>query len=102
MTAVAAGEWAKRTDGLLLQAYAADVAARAYAADGQADKCFAALDAARNGVIMAGDQQPGCLGTREPWQPATARRGWSENCAKPVPRSNPGSTPPPFRLSMSG
>jgi hypothetical protein len=57
--AVAAGEWAKRTDDRSLQAYAADVAARAYAADGQADKCLAALDAAGNGVSMAGDQQPG-------------------------------------------
>lgn len=32
--AVAAGEWAKRTDDVLLRAYAANVAARAYAADG--------------------------------------------------------------------
>jgi hypothetical protein len=39
--AVAASEWAKRTDDVLLQAYAADVAARAYAADGQSKQCLA-------------------------------------------------------------
>ena len=45
--AVAAGEWAKRTDDLLLRAYAADVAARAYAADGQYGACMTALNAAQ-------------------------------------------------------
>jgi tetratricopeptide (TPR) repeat protein len=45
--AVAASEWARRTDDVLLQAYAADVAARAYAADGQYDACLAALDTAQ-------------------------------------------------------
>jgi hypothetical protein len=59
--AVAASEWAKRTDDVSLQAYAADVAARAYAADGQAEKCLAALDAARNGAAKASDQQPGYI-----------------------------------------
>lgn len=57
--AVAAGEWAKRTDDLALSAYAADVAARAYAADGQSELCLAALDAAGTALTMAGDQQPG-------------------------------------------
>lgn len=57
--AVAATEWAKRTGDLSLQAYAADVAARAYAADGQVDKCLAALDVAGDGLAMAGDQQAG-------------------------------------------
>ena len=45
--AAAAGEWAKRTDDLLLRAYAADVAARAYAADGQYTACMTALNAAQ-------------------------------------------------------
>jgi tetratricopeptide (TPR) repeat protein len=57
--AVAAGEWAKRTDDVLLQAYAADVAARAYATDGQPEPCLAALDAAGTTLAMTGDQQPG-------------------------------------------
>jgi hypothetical protein len=57
--AVAAGEWAKRADDVSLRAYAADVAARAYAADGQPEKCLAALDAARDGLVMDGDQRPG-------------------------------------------
>ncbi len=57
--AVAAGEWAKRTDDVLLRAYAADVAARAYAADGQSEPCLAALDAAGTALTMTGDQQPG-------------------------------------------
>jgi hypothetical protein len=56
--AVAAGEWAKRTDDLLLRAYAADVAARAYAADRQSELCLAALDAAGTALALAGDQQP--------------------------------------------
>jgi hypothetical protein len=45
--AVAAGEWAKRTDDGPLRAYAADVAARAYAADGQYSACMAALSGAQ-------------------------------------------------------
>jgi len=45
--AVAAGEWAKRTDDLLLRAYAADVAARAYAVDNQTAAAWAALDTAQ-------------------------------------------------------
>jgi hypothetical protein len=57
--AVAAGEWAKRTDDVLLQAYAADVAARAYAADGQADACLRALDAAEAALALSdGTDQP--------------------------------------------
>lgn len=57
--AVAAGEWAKRTDDVLLRAYAADVAARAYAADGQRKSCLAALDTAGVALTMAGNEQPG-------------------------------------------
>lgn len=56
--AVAAGEWAKHTDDGLLQAYAADVAARAYAADGQSEPCLAALDTAGATLTRSGDQQP--------------------------------------------
>lgn len=44
--AVAAVEWAKRTDDSRLHAYAADVAARAYAADRQPTACLEALDVA--------------------------------------------------------
>jgi hypothetical protein len=51
--AVAAGEWAKRTDDVLLQAYAADVAARAYAANGQLDACRGALDAAQAALALS-------------------------------------------------
>ncbi|MGH3794689.1 MAG: hypothetical protein ACRDSP_07340 [Pseudonocardiaceae bacterium] len=57
--AVAAGEWAKRTDDVLLRAYAADVAARAYAADGQREPCLAVLDTAGVALTMTGNQQPG-------------------------------------------
>ncbi len=55
--AVAAGEWAKRTDDVLLRAYAADVSARAYAADGQPEPCLAALDTAGAALTMTGDRQ---------------------------------------------
>jgi hypothetical protein len=44
--AVAAGQRAHRTDDLLLRAFAADMTARAYAADGQRDACLTALDTA--------------------------------------------------------
>jgi tetratricopeptide (TPR) repeat protein len=40
--AVAAGQWADRTDDVRLRAYTADVAARAYTADGQRDACVSA------------------------------------------------------------
>lgn len=56
--AVAAGQWANRTGDLRLRAYTADVAARAYAADGQRDACFTALDTAHTALAAAGDQDP--------------------------------------------
>jgi tetratricopeptide (TPR) repeat protein len=56
--AVAAGEWAKRTDDVLLRAYAADVTARAYAADSQSEPCLAALDAAGVALTKTDNQQP--------------------------------------------
>ncbi|MGH3568398.1 MAG: hypothetical protein ACRDRH_20690 [Pseudonocardia sp.] len=57
--AVAAGEWAKRTDDVPVRAFAADVAARAYAADGQSASCMTALDTAETALAMIGDRQPG-------------------------------------------
>jgi hypothetical protein len=56
--AVAAGQWANRTDDLRLRAYTADVAARAYAADGQRDACMNALDTAHTTLAMVDDQAP--------------------------------------------
>ncbi|MDQ3151397.1 MAG: hypothetical protein M3R63_06675 [Actinomycetota bacterium] len=56
--AVAAGQWADRTDDLRLRAYTADRAARAYAADGQRDACLAALDTAHTVLITVDDQAP--------------------------------------------
>ncbi|MGH3853601.1 MAG: hypothetical protein ACRDR6_08895 [Pseudonocardiaceae bacterium] len=56
--AVAAGQWADRTDDLRLRAYTADVAARAYAADGQRDACVAALDTAHTLLTKADYQAP--------------------------------------------
>jgi hypothetical protein len=56
--AVAAGQWADRTDDLRLRAYTADVAARAYAADGQRDACVNALDTAHTVLTTADDQTP--------------------------------------------
>ncbi|MGH3833243.1 MAG: hypothetical protein ACRDRS_22880 [Pseudonocardiaceae bacterium] len=56
--AVAAGQWANRTDDLRLRAYTADVAARAYAADGQRDACVAALDTAHILLTKADYQAP--------------------------------------------
>ncbi len=56
--AVAAGQWADRTDDLRLRAYTADVAARAYAADGQRDACVTALDTAHTVLTTADDHAP--------------------------------------------
>ena len=56
--AVAASQWAERTDDLRLRAYTADVAARAYAADGQRDACVSALDTAHTMLTRADDQAP--------------------------------------------
>lgn len=51
--AVAAGQWANRTDDMRLRASCADLAARAYAADGQRDACLAALDASHTALAAA-------------------------------------------------
>ncbi|MGH3952314.1 MAG: hypothetical protein ACRDSE_24900, partial [Pseudonocardiaceae bacterium] len=53
--AVAAGQWAGRAGDQQLRAYTFDVAARAYAADGQRDACLSALDAAHAALPAAGD-----------------------------------------------
>lgn len=53
--AVAAGQWADRTDDMRLRAYTADEAARAYAADGQRHACLTALDTAHTALTAAGD-----------------------------------------------
>ena len=56
--AVAAGQWADRTDDVRLRAYAADVAARAYAAAGQRDACLHALDTAHTVLTTADGHAP--------------------------------------------
>ncbi len=56
--AVAAGQWAGRTGDVRLQAYTSDVAARAYAADGQRDACLSALDAAHTMLTRVDDHAP--------------------------------------------
>jgi transcriptional regulator with XRE-family HTH domain len=48
--AVAAQGWARETDDLLLRAYVADVAARAYAAIGNQRACFEALSSIPDGL----------------------------------------------------
>lgn len=58
--AVAAGQWAKRTGDVRLQAYTLDVAGRAYAANGQKDACLRALDTAHTTLMAADDQAPSC------------------------------------------
>jgi hypothetical protein len=56
--AVMAELWAHRTDDILLRAFAADMAARAYAADGQRDACLTALDTAHTTLTAADDHAP--------------------------------------------
>jgi len=56
--AVAAGQWADRNGDVRLRAYTADVAARAYAADGQRDACVNALDTAHTVLTAVDDQTP--------------------------------------------
>jgi len=51
--AVAAEQWANQTNDTRLRAYTADVAARAYAADGQRDACVKALDTAHAALTTA-------------------------------------------------
>jgi hypothetical protein len=71
--AVAAGEWAKRTDSVRLQAYATDMAAQAYAADGQPELCLAALDAADTALATTGGHN---------WITSTSMtRGYTPRCA---------------------
>ncbi|MGH3924397.1 MAG: hypothetical protein ACRDTT_16300, partial [Pseudonocardiaceae bacterium] len=48
-------QWAGRAGDQQLRAYTFDVAARAYAADGQRDACLSALDAAHAALPAAGD-----------------------------------------------
>ncbi|MGH3720961.1 MAG: hypothetical protein ACRDRI_19355 [Pseudonocardiaceae bacterium] len=57
--AIAAEQWANRIGDMLGRAYTADVAARAYAADGQRDACLTALDTAHTALTTAGGQAPG-------------------------------------------
>ncbi|MGH3797822.1 MAG: hypothetical protein ACRDSP_23365 [Pseudonocardiaceae bacterium] len=59
--AVAAGQWAGRSDDQRLRAYTFDVAARAYAADGQRNACLTALDAAHTVLTSASGQAPGSV-----------------------------------------
>ena len=73
--AVAAGQWAHRTDDLLLRAYTADIAARAYAADGQRDACLTALDTAHTTLTAASDQIPSLLSTYDEAMLHIAHRG---------------------------
>jgi tetratricopeptide (TPR) repeat protein len=56
--AVAAQWWAHQTGDLRLRAFTADMAARAYAADGQRDRCLTALDTAHTALTAAGDYSP--------------------------------------------
>jgi hypothetical protein len=56
--AVAAGQWANRTDDLRLRAMIAGVAARAYAADVQRDACRTALDTAHTVLTTADNHAP--------------------------------------------
>ena len=58
--AVAAQSWAKRTDDFLLQAYTSDVAARAYAHDGQRAACLAELESAGR-TVAGGSGRPARL-----------------------------------------
>jgi tetratricopeptide (TPR) repeat protein len=59
--AVAAGQWAYRTDDMRLRAYTANVAGRAYAADGQHDACLSALDTDHTVLLTVDDQAPSCI-----------------------------------------
>jgi ATP/maltotriose-dependent transcriptional regulator MalT len=56
--AVAAEWWAQRTNDMRLRALTADMVAQAYAADGQRDACFTALDTAHTALATADDQTP--------------------------------------------
>jgi tetratricopeptide (TPR) repeat protein len=56
--AVAAQWWVHQTGDLRLRAFAADMAARAYATDRQRNLCLTALDIAHTALTAAGDQSP--------------------------------------------
>jgi len=56
--AVAAEWWAHRTNDMRLRALTADMVAQAYAADGQRDACFTALDTAHTALTTADNQTP--------------------------------------------
>jgi len=57
--AVAAAVWAEQTESPKARAYAADVAVRAYVADGQRDKGRATLDHERAIITTIRDEPPG-------------------------------------------
>lgn len=57
--AIAAQAWAGQSGNPSAVAYAADVAARAFAADQQTDRCQAALEDERAALAVAGRAQPG-------------------------------------------
>lgn len=55
--AIAAQTWAVQTTSAKARAYSADVAARAYAADRKADRCWAALEDERTALAAAGENE---------------------------------------------
>jgi DNA-binding XRE family transcriptional regulator len=57
--AIAAQAWAGQTGNPTAAAYAADVAARAFAADQETDRCRAALDAEQTALATAGQGESG-------------------------------------------
>ncbi|MGH3939341.1 MAG: hypothetical protein ACRDTG_12035 [Pseudonocardiaceae bacterium] len=74
--AVAAEQWASRTGDVGLRAYTFDVAARAYAADGQRDACLSALDAAHAALPAAGEHSRGSVILFSDEAHLTSIRGW--------------------------
>ncbi len=57
--AIAAQAWASQTGNAKAEAYAADIAARAFAADHEADRCCMALDAEQATLATFGQGEPG-------------------------------------------
>ncbi len=57
--AIAAQAWAGQTANPKAEAYAADIAARAFAADHEADRCRAVLDAEQTTLASLGRADPG-------------------------------------------
>jgi tetratricopeptide (TPR) repeat protein len=70
--AVAAKAWAARTEDSRLKAYACDVAARAYALDGQEPACIQELDEALN-YLAAHDERPSLVHFYDPALHASVR-----------------------------